>query len=59
VFTCVYLWLFDILDFQLYITINIHLVKGKIVGVQFIEPEKYIESGRDYSSPYNKVKYFK
>jgi len=27
---------------------------GKIVGVQFIEPEKYIENGLDKSSPYNK-----
>jgi len=26
----------------------------KIVGVQFIEPEKYIGGGLDKSSPYNK-----
>jgi len=28
--------------------------RRRIVGVQFIEPEKYIENGLDKSSPYNK-----
>ena len=29
----------------------------KIVGVQFIEPEKYIGNGLDKSSPYNELKW--